>query len=394
MKKKVAIAVGLLILIAVIVMNLLRSGQQGVKVRVEKVTRKDITSIVTGTGEIKPKRNVEISSDISGKIIKIGVREGDFVKKGQFLLQIDPEYYRANYERDKAYLEATKAELLQAEANYRVAKREYERARQLFQQGIISQKELEDAESRFKSALSQLKALKFRIKQAEAAVASSLDRLKKTTIVSPIDGIITSLKVEEGEVAVVGTMNNPGTVLMTIADLSEMEAELGVDETEIVKVKEGQKAIVKVDALPDEEFEGVVTEVGNSTLQTTMTSGQQQAKEFKVVVLLKKSDPRLKPGLTATADIIVAKKENVIAVPIAALVVRKVDGEEREGVFVYRDGKAEFRPVKKGIMGEMEIEIVEGLKEGEEIIVGPFKVLRTLQDGDPVVKTEEKKGKK
>ncbi len=394
MKKKVAIAVGLLILIAVIAMNLLRNGQQGVKVRVEKVSRKDITSIVTGTGEIKPKRNVEISSDISGKIIKIGVREGDFVKKGQFLLQIDPEYYRANYERDMAYLEATKAELLQAEANYRVAKREYERAKQLFQQGIISQKELEDAESRFKSALSQLKALKFRIKQAEAAVASSLDRLKKTTIVSPIDGIITSLKVEEGEVAVVGTMNNPGTVLMTIADLSEMEAELGVDETEIVKVKEGQKAIVKVDALPDEEFEGVVTEVGNSTLQTSMTSGQQQAKEFKVVVLLKKSDPRLKPGLTATADIIVAKKENVIAVPIAALVVRKVNGEEKEGVFVYKDGKAEFRPVKKGIMGEMEIEIVEGLKEGEEIIVGPFKVLRTLQDGDPVVKTEEKKGKK
>lgn len=396
MKKKLFLIVGIGIIILIVILNLVSNRKGGVKVRVEKVTRKDITSIVTGTGEIKPKKNVEISSDISGKIIKIGVKEGDFVKKGQFLLQIDPEYYRANYERDKAILEATRSELLQPEASYKVAKREYERAQQLYKQGIISQKELEEAESRFKAALSTLRALKFRIKQAEAAVASSLDRLKKTTIVSPIDGVITSLKVEEGEVAVVGTMNNPGTVLLTIADLSQMEAELGVDETEIVKVKEGQKAIVKVDALPEEEFEGVVTEVGNSIIQSLQATSQE-AKEFKVVVLLKKTDPRLKPGLTATADIIVAKKKNVIAIPIAALVIRKVGegkgAKEVEGVFVYKDGKAEFRPVKKGIMGEMEIEIVEGLKEGEEIIVGPFKVLRNLQDGDPVEKKEGKKTK-
>ncbi len=396
MKKTIWIAIGLVVIVLVILLNINRSGS-GVKVRARKVKKTTLISIVEGTGEIKPTKNVEISADISGKIVKIGVREGDRVKKGQFLLQIDPSMYKAELESAMASLKATEAQLIQNEAAYEIAKKNYERAKKLYAKGIISQEEYLKAEADFKSSLSSLKALKFRIEQNRAQVKSAREKLKKTLILSPVDGVVTSLNVEEGEVAIIGTMNNPGTILLTVADLSQMQAEVWVDETDIVKVKEGQKATVEVDAFPEEKFHGVVTEVGSSPQQSTASlSSQEQAKEYKVVIVLKGDVSRLKPGLTATARIEVARAKDVLAVPISSLVVRKVKGKEKEGVFVVEDGLARFRPVKKGIMGEMEVEIKSGLKEGERVIVGPFKVLRVLQDGQRVEVTTGRriKGKK
>ena len=384
MKKKIAIVAGIIVVLLIIVLNVKKSDG-GIEVRVQEVKKKELVAKVEGTGEIKPKKNVEISADISGKIVKIAVKEGDKVKKGQFLLQIDPEGYKADLESAKASLEATRAELIQAEANYKMNKEAYERAKELFRKGIISEEEFSRAEANYQSSLSALKALKYRIKQNQAAVKSAEERLKKTVITAPVDGVVTSLNVEEGEVAIIGTMNNPGTVLLTVADLSVMEAEVWVDETDIVRVKMGQKAKVTVDALPEVEFRGRVEEVGNSAQSSTgLAASSEQAKEYKVVVLLEGDVSQLKPGLTATAEIEVARKKDVLTVPISALVVRKVKGKEKEGVFVVKNEVAKFVPVKKGIMGEMEIEIKEGLKEGDSVIVGPFKVLRVLKDGQRV----------
>ncbi len=394
MKKAIWISIGILLAIAVIILNVKRSNS-GVKVRVQKIKRTNLVSIVEGTGEIKPTKNVEISADISGKIVKIGVKEGDRVKKGQFLLQIDPSLYRAELESAQASLKATEAQLIQSEAAYEVAKKNYERAKKLFAKGIISQEEFLKAEADFKSSLSSLKALKFRIKQNEAQVRSAQEKLKKTLITSPVDGVVTSLNVEEGEVAIIGTMNNPGTILLTVADLSQMQAEVWVDETDIVKVRKGQKATVEVDAFPEEKFHGVVTEVGSSPQQeTALSSSQEQAKEYKVVIVLKGDVKKLKPGLTATGRIQVAKADNVLAVPISSLVVRKIKGKEREGVFVVEGGVARFRPIEKGIMGEMEVEVRSGLKEGAQVIIGPFKVLRILKDGQRVMVEKKKFGRK
>lgn len=383
MKKKAFIIIGIIVVLLVIILNVKKSDE-GIEVRTQVVKKKELVAKVEGTGEIKPRKNVEISADISGKIVKIAIKEGDRVKKGQFLLQIDPEGYKADLESARASLEATRAELIQAEANYKMKKEAFERARELFSKGVISKEEYSQAEANYKSALSALKALKYRIKQNQAAVKSAEERLKKTVITSPVDGVVTSLNVEEGEVAIIGTMNNPGTVLLTVADLSVMEAEVWVDETDIVRVKPGEKAVVTVDALPDMKFMGVVTEVGNSPQSSSAVTSTEQAKEYKVVVLLKGDVSQLKPGLTATAEIEVARKKDVLTVPISSIVVRKRKGKEMEGVFVVKNGTAHFVPIKKGIMGEMEIEIREGLKEGDEVIVGPFKTLRVLKEGQKV----------
>ena len=379
-----------IIIVVVIIAVILAGAIFGLKgcrkaakaVDTDKVRLRTIKSTVIAFGRVEAKSDVNISAEVSEKIESLYVDEGDTVNVGDTLVVLNSDRYIAMLNR-------ARAQVHQVEANLKRARENLRKMKELYESGAVSQDQLINAQT-------EVDVLEAQLESAQAALSEARDNLAHTVITSPINGIITSIKAKKGEFVVVGTMNNPGTVLLTIADLSQMEAELGVDETEIVKVKEGQKAIVKVDALPEEEFEGVVTEVGNSIIQSLQASSQE-AKEFKVVVLLKKTDPRLKPGLTATADIIVAKKKNVIAVPIAALVVRKVgEGKkpkEVEGVFVYKDGKAEFRPVKKGIMGEMEIEIVEGLKEGEEVIVGPFKVLRNLQDGDPVEKKEGKKSK-
>jgi HlyD family secretion protein len=367
-------------------------------VTIDKVKKQDLTSIISASGEVKPKKNVEISAQVPGRIIKIGVVEGQEVRAGDFLLKLDSTQYEANADRDQNYIRAANAELIQAEARLHRDKASLGRQQKLFDDDLISKEQLETAQVQHEISEAQVNAIRFQIKQAEASLKSTLDNLAKTTYSSPIDGIITSLRVEEGEVAIIGTMNNPGTVLLTIADLSVMEVEVEVDETDVVGVALGQTARVRVDAFPNTVFEGKVTEIGSSALQrTTAAAATQESKDFKVVVTLGKPSEELKPGLSASADIVVAERTQAPAVPISSLVLRDKAGADEnapatdeEGVYVVENDRVKFIPVVKGITGGMMIEITSGLEEGQTIVTGPYASLRELKDG-VLIKSEAKK---
>jgi HlyD family secretion protein len=401
-RKKLLIVLAVMLGIgAIVVANLQSRREKSVKVTVDKVKKQDLTSIISASGEVKPKKNINISAQVPGRIIKIGVEEGQEVKAGDFLLKLDATQYEANADRDQNFIRAANADLIQAEARLQRDKNTLERVKQLYADDLLSKEQLEAAQANFDVTAAQTNAMRFQIKQAEASLKSTMDNLAKTTYGSPIDGIITSLRVEEGEVAIIGTMNNPGTVLLTIADLSVMEVEIEVDETDVVGVALGQSANVRVDAFPDTVFKGKVTEIGSSAIQrTTGVSATQESKDFKVVVTLDNPDRKLKPGLSASADVIVAEKVQALAVPISSLVLRdkpNVDknapgsAREEEGVYTVEGGRVKFVPVGKGITGGMMIEITSGLQDGQEIVTGPYASLRELKDG-VLVKPEEKKG--
>jgi HlyD family secretion protein len=397
-RKKPLIIFGILIVLGFIVLGNLQSRREkSVKVTVDKAKKQDLTSIISASGEVKPKKNINISAQVPGRIIKIGVVEGQEVRVGDFLLKLDSTQYEAIADRDQNFIRAANSDLIQAGARLQRDKASYERQQKLFADDLISKDQLEASQAQHDVSDAQVNAIGFQIKQAEASLKSTLDNLAKTTYSSPIDGIITSLRVEEGEVAIIGTMNNPGTVLLTIADLSVMEVEVEVDETDVVGVALGQTARVRVDAFPDKVFEGKVTEIGSSALQqSTAGVSTQESKDFKVVVTLEKPSERLKPGLSASADVVVAEKKQVLAVPISALVLRDKPGaaadaavKEEEGVYVVEAGRAKFVPVVKGIAGGMMIEIASGLAEGQELVTGPYASLRELKDG-VLVKPETK----
>ncbi len=401
MKKKrgrrriIIIFIVIVVLALIVYFNLRSQREKAIKVTVEEVKKEDLTSITSASGEVKPRKNVNISAQVPGRIVKIGVEEGQIVKEGDFLLKLDATQYEANAERDRALILSYRAQLIEAEARLQKDKNFYERQKRLFDEQLISREQLEAAKAQYDISRAQHRAILYQINQAKASLESSLDNLNKTTYNSPIDGIITSLRVEEGEIALIGTMNNPGTVLMTIADLSVMEIEVEVDETDVVGVRIGQSAEVKVDALPEQTIKGKVTEIGSSAIQKLTSS--EESKDFKVVVTLENPPGELKPGLSASADIITAEKTDVLAVPISALVLREKDekeGEkkqkEEEGVYVVTENRVKFQPVKKGILGEMKIEITAGLKEAQKIVVGPYNALRQLKD-DALIKFEEKK---
>lgn len=389
-----------LVILTVVILNLRSQREKTVKVTVEKVHKQDLTSSVSASGEVKPKKNINISAQVPGRIIKIGVVEGQEVKAGDFLLKLDSTQYEANADRDRNFIQAAKADLIQAEARQARDKSAYDRQRKLYEEQLISKDQLESVKLEYDVSLAQANAIRFQIKQAEANLKSTLDNLNKTIFNAPIDGIITSLKVEEGETAIIGTMNNPGTVLMTLADLSIMEVEVQVDETDVVGVKLGQGADVRVDAYPDTVFKGKVTEIGSSALtKVTGSSTTQEARDFKVVVTLENPSQRLKPGLSASADVITARKNAVLAVPISSLVLRDKPAaagdkpgakKEEEGVYIVENSRVKFRPVEKGISGGMNMEIVSGLKENQEIVTGPYASLRELKDGI-LIRTEVKK---
>jgi HlyD family secretion protein len=398
MKKKVIIILAVVLVIALIViLNLSSHREKSVKVTMEKVKRTDLTSTISASGEIKPKKSVNISALILGRIVKIGVKEGDEVKAGDFLLKLDSTQFEANAERDRAFIQSSQAELNKAETTLEKSKGFYERQKNLFDNGLISKEQLEQAKMQLDLADASNRSVKFQIQQAQASLKSTLDNLGKTVFSSPIDGVITSLRVEEGEMAIIGTMNNPGTVLMIIADLSVMEVEVEVDETDVVGVQLGQIADVRVDAFPSQVFKGKVTEIGSSALQKSAAAATTtESKDFKVVVTLDNPSKLLKPGLSASSDIIIAEKKQVLAVPISALVLKDKKSEgsaaaaepakgrganEEEGVYAVETGRAKFIPVKKGIMGELMIEIASGLTENQDVVVGPYDALRQLKDG-------------
>ncbi len=396
-KKIIFISAFVVIIGLVILFNFRAQREKSVKVTVEKVKTHDLTSVISASGEVKPKKNVNISALVPGRIIKIGVTEGQEVKAGDFLLKLDSTQYEANTERDQALIQSYRSQLIQAEARLKREQNSHERQKKLYEDRLISLEQLESAKVQHDISRAEVQAFRHQIQQAEASLKSSLDSLSKTVYNSPIDGVIISLPVEEGEVAIIGTMNMPGTVFMTIADLSEMQVEVEVDETDVVGLRIGQKAEVKVDALPTRTLTGTVTEIGSSAIQKS-TASQRESRDFQVTITLENPPRELRPGLSASADIITATKKGVLALPISALVLKETKSQdssqkekkEEEGVYTVENGRAKFCPVTKGIMGGLLVEISSGLKEGHEVIVGPYTALRELKDGT-LIKQEAKK---
>jgi HlyD family secretion protein len=379
----------------------LRSAD-GIPVVVETVGEHDLEAVVSASGKIRAKKTVNISAETMGKVVNLRVVEGQRVQRGDLLLEIDPRSLQtavqnreASLASARSQLDQTKAQIESSRVALKQAKDTLRRQEDLWRAGLIPRETYERAQNDLALRETDLivseqsvKTQEQRIKVEEANVASAHFDLNKVSMESPIDGLVTKRNVEEGETAVVGTMNNAGTVLLVVADMSVIETEIEVDETDVPFVAVGQRASVLIDAFPDRTFPGRVTEVGNSPITTT-TSGTTtgRATNFKVVVQLDKAVPDVRPGFTCTATITTATRKKVVGVPIQALTVRErvVDGvgnKEFEGVFVMNAGRASFLAVKTGIAGEKYFEVLDGLRPGMQIITGPFASVRSLKDGD------------
>lgn len=434
-KKKILIGAGIVVVLGgVAFANFKFKRTEGVDVTTEPIQKRRLESIVSASGKIQPKRFVNISADTSGRVTELVVNEGDRVARGQFLMQIDPRNLRTRVQSGEAglsaarsqaeqlvlSLEATKVALQQAEETA-------QRQRELWKQGLTTREALDRAEADLRGRRADLRAQeqsvqtqRLRMRQEEAQLENARTDFNKVRIESPIDGIVTRRNIELGETAIIGTMNNPGTVLLTIADMSVIEAEVEVDETDIPTVQLGQLAKITIDAMPDKKFNARVTEIGNSPIQVSGQAASAQATSFKVVLTIEGEIPGVRPGFTCTADITTATRDNVLSVPIQATTVREmvVDDKENivrepktdekgrrrassgtvqaaelkpgqskkelEGVFLARDGRAEFTAVKTGIAGDKYFEVLAGLKEGDRVITGPFQSVRELKDGAQV----------
>ena len=379
-----------------------KRGPKPTPVQFGEVKREDLQAKVAANGKIQAQKKVEISATIMGQITQLAVREGEAVKKGQFLLEIDPANPRAAARSSEASMQALLRDVESARANLELAKSDYDRARANFEARIIPRADYERAETAVTTSEAMLRSAERRVEQARAQLEGARDTLSKTVVRAPIDGIVTARRIEEGEVAVIGIQNSPGTVLMTISDMSVVETELEVDEASIPQVKLGQEVKLRIDAYPNRTFNGVVTEVGSSPI--LQSSAVDQAVKFKVKAQIKDPPEGIKPGLTAQADILTGFAPQALAVPIQSIVLREKErpagtqpqvGEarEEEGVYVVEGGKDEgkvaFVPITTGLMGELSIEVKSGLKGDEKLVSGPFKVLRTLKPGDLVVKEKE-----
>jgi len=438
--KKLAIGAGAVLLLAAIVgFTVYQSHKNVVTVQTAKAQRQDLAAVVSASGEIKPKNYVNIGANAFGKITHLYVKEGERVKKGQMLAQLENVQPEADLDATEATLQAARTDAVAAEAALNTSladlnraksdaersELDWTRAQGLYKDALISKQDydsqkaahqtavagLAQAEARVAQAKAQKESADRRINQASANLTHAADVLKKTTYQAPFDGVITSLPVREGESVVIGIQNAPGSVLMTLADMSVITAEVMVDETDIVSVQLGQPAEVSIDAIPKKTFKAVVTEIGdNAMVRSTgvstsqQTTGSQEAKDFKVVVTLQDPPQDLRPGLSATAKITTATRGQALTIPIQALAVRKQEDlvpkneknsvqaavpqklmsnskEEIQGVFVIRNHRAEFVPVETGIAGTTDIEVIKGLREGDEIVTGSYKVLRTLRPG-------------
>ncbi|HYR28098.1 MAG TPA: efflux RND transporter periplasmic adaptor subunit, partial [Thermoanaerobaculia bacterium] len=355
----------------------------------------DLTSKVSANGRIDAKRKVDLSANVMGQIVNLAVREGDVVKKGDFLLQIDQKQLAASAQGAEASMRALISDREAARANLAEAQANYERAQSNFNQKIIPAAELDRARTALASARAAVSGNEQRTDQARANLAAARDTLSKTTMVAPMAGIVTALPVEEGEVAVIGTMNNPGTILLTIADMSVVEAVMEVDETDIPSVKVGQAATVTIDAYPNKTFNGTVTEVGSSPIARGAMTNTAEAINFEVKIQIENPPPGVRPGFSASADIVTGTRSKSLAIPIQALVVREKPNvkppQDEEGVYVHNAGTVKFVPVKTGLTGDTNIEITTGVNDNQQIVTGPFRALRDIKDGDKVREEEQKK---
>jgi len=407
MKKRGKIIIGAIVIaviVIVVLLNLGRSGEKVYKVEVDKVKKGDIASLVTGSGKIQAKKDVKLSATVPGVIISLPVKDGDWVKKGQLLVQIDPSEYKS------AAAQAS-AQLSSAKANFEQAELVFERQKKLFEKNLTSKEQ-------YDATLTQYNVAKAQYDQSSASLRQSNDLLAKTTITAPMEGKITELMKKEGEM-VTGATYNP-TEIMTISDISLFEVEVEVDETDIAEVKLSQEAKIKIDAFPDTVFKGEVSEIGN-TAKVTGYGTQDQVVNFLVKVLLLDEVQGIKPGMSASVDVTTASHKDVLQIPIAAVVMReekkdtlntkskegkatalasssqeennKKKKKELDGVFLVEKSKAKFIPIKSGISDQQNIEIITGLKENDQIITGSYKILRTLKDGDKI-KIEKKIEKK
>jgi len=377
------------------------------RVLTAKVKDEDIVSKVTANGKIQAEKRVELSALVQGQIVNLAVKEGDRVKKGDFLLQIDKNRAAAEEASSAAAAQASVSDRESARTTMEQAQRDYDRLLKNYEAKIASEADLQKARAALDTARATLEGQKNRVAQTHATLNAYRDTLSKTTIIAPLDGVVTTLPVKAGEVTVIGTMNNPGTQLMTISDMSSVLAVLMVDETDTTNVQVGQKAILTIDAYQGKTFEGLITEVGSSPilkdepdLQGLTTTSD--AINFKVKVKLLAPPPRIRPGFSVSADIITGTKKGVASVPLAAVVVRDSPKGERtdtgrlkteDGVYLLKGEKAAFTPIKTGLAGELMIEIVDGVTTGQEVITGPFKALRAIKDGDRVTKATEKERK-
>jgi HlyD family secretion protein len=398
-KKHVVLAVIAVLLLAGGAFAYSKRGPKPTIVEAAAVVREDIQAKVTANGKVQATKKVDISATIPGQITMLAVKEGDRVAKGQLLLTIDSTNPRATARSTAFSMEALLQDEQSAQANLAQARTDLRRAEENFSARIIPEAELQRARTTVATAEAAAAAASRRVLQARATLEGAQDTLAKTQVRSPMDGIVTAKRVEEGEVAVIGIQNSPGTVLLTISDMSVVETELEVDETSIPSVKLGQEARVRIDAYPNQTFKGVVTEVGGSPILPA--AGQaSNAIKFLVKVQINQPPPDIKPGLSVSADILTGFREKALVVPIQALVIRDRETKpgdaatgtprDEEGVFLMEDGKAKFQPIETGLLGELSLEVTEGLKGGETLITGPFKSLRELKPGD-AVKVEEKK---
>lgn len=376
-------------------------GDKGVQVRIEEVAPRDLVSTVTASGKIQPMTKVDISADITGRIIELRVREGEWVRKGDLLIRIDPSTFEAAVARAEAGLASARASAVQSEANRAQAERAARRARELREQNpnLVSDEQLEQAETSFRVAEAIAISSDRQVDQASALLQEARDQLAKTVLRAPMDGQVTRVAVEEGEVAVPGTFSRETGLLMTVSDLSVIQVNVQVDETDVVRLHMGDSTEVTIDAFPDTTFTGRVTEISRSSSRlSAAAAATDRAVDYDVEVTLDDPPPDVRPDLSATARIVTATRDSALSIPIIALTVREhtpisselapadtaAGKEETEGVFVIREGVAQFRPVKVGIAGEEHFEVLEGLETGDSIVAGPYQAIRDLKDSAQV----------
>lgn len=385
-----------------------RKGQtKATEVRIETVEARDLVASVTASGQIQPRTMVNVSADVSGKIVRLSVKEGDMVTKDQFLLQIDPEQPTAALQRAQAALASSRAQHAQARANLLQAERNYQRQQELKKTAanLVSDAELEQLRTQVEINQAQAEAANYGVEQAVASVRDAQQALSRTTITAPMSGRIVRLRVEEGETAIMGTLNRAEATLLTIADMSVLETKVRVDETEVARIGIGDSAVVQIDAFSDTTFVGRVVEISHSSVAGASSTGDR-AIDYEVTIQLVDAPAETRPDFSATAKIITATRTQALSVPIIALTVREntdlpnrdsavavgssqpavgVGKRDVEGVFVVDDAnKVTFRPVKVGITGERHFEVLSGLKAGDKIVAGSYQAIRELKDGATV----------
>ena len=395
---------------------------RGVAVRLDVVARRDLVETVTASGNIRAGRVVEMSSEVSARVTELLVDEGDDVVVDQLLLRLDPTQFEASVSRSEAALNQARAQVRQQEASLERVVRDFERLESLFTRDslLVARQLLDNADTEVQLASRQLESLRYGVEQAVASLDEANERMSKTFFRAQISGKVTRLNVEVGETVIVGTMNNPGSLVLTISELSRVEAVLEVDETDIPYIALGDSTVLELDAFPNRFFGGVVTEIGNSAIRppaSSAASGQAAAIDFEVVIAMYDPPGGIRPDLSATADIITATRQNSLSVPIIALTVRpeeedadaapigEREDDERtrgplfrpgvddvEGVFVVEDGQVRFVPVEIGITGQEHFEVLTGVKQGDTIVAGPYQRIRNLDNGDRVREQDDSDG--